>query len=132
MFSSKNVRIRSFRPYDFEWVKKVHEKHFQEEFELPEFDNKYHGVFTLEDDSGIITVGGVRPLAELVAITDKDKSARQRVAALKILVEAGMFTCGVNNYDQLHCFVQGEKWIRQIQTVHFRPTKGQSLVLDIG
>lgn len=123
--------IRSFEPKDITWVVQMHEKHFKEEFELPNFLKGYHCVYTIENDKEIIVVGGVRPLAELVVVTDMDTYPRPRVEALRKMTQAGVFTAGAYHYDQLHCFVQGEAWIRQVQSVHFRPTVGTAMVMDL-
>lgn len=104
---------------------------FRQEFEFPDFLKGYHCAFAVEDNNEIIVAGGIRPIAEVVAITNRNASPKQKVMALRKLLEAGKFGCKVNGYDQLHCFVQDDNWARQLQTVHFRPTVGKPLVLDV-
>lgn len=124
--------IRVFTLGDLKRVEEIHAKYFAEEFELPNFSEHFMGSFIVEDNKEIIVAGGVRVIAELIAVTDMAQSVKKRVQALKEATRAGMFLCKMNNLDQLHCFVQGDKWANQVQTVNFRPTKGQALVIDVG
>lgn len=117
---------------DMKKVEEIHAKYFADEFELPNFIEHFMGSFVVEDNNEIILVGGVRVIAELICITDQSQPAKKRVIALKEATRAGQFICKLNNLDQLHCFVQGEKWTNQVKTVNFRPTKGQALVIDVG
>lgn len=126
------MMIRAFTIEDLEKIRKLHKLYFFEEFEFPNFIQDFLGSFIIEEDNEIILVAGVRPIAELIAITDMSKSIRQRVIALKEATYVGMNICRHNNLDQLHCFVQGDKWIKQVQTINFRPTKGTALVIDVG
>ena len=126
------MNIRLFTLEDLEKVRKLHELYFFEEFEFPNFVQEFLGSFIIEENNEIILVAGVRPIAELVAITDMSKSVKSRVIALKEATKVGMNICRHNGLDQLHCFVQGDKWARQVQTINFRPTKGKALVIDVG
>lgn len=123
--------IRSFEQEDYFTLKDLHEKHFREEFILPDFFNRYHCVFTVEDSGGIITLGGVRPIAECVTVTNKDIHPKIRLEALFKILDASMYVANSYGYDQLHAFVQDKRWSNRLQKHCFRPTKGQSLVLDI-
>ena len=125
------MNMRAYYPEDVWKIRKIWEKHFQEEFEFPDFLKGYYSALIIESNGEIILAGGVRPITELVCVTNKDTTERQRVTALKNLVQFGMFTCVGHGFDQLHCFVQGDNWKRQVETVSFRPTKGQALVLDV-
>jgi len=125
------MKIRSYTLNDYKEAWQIWYTFFRDEFDFPDFFKAFHCVFTIENNNEPVVIGGVRPIAELVAITNKDASTRDRVIGLKTLVEACKFVCAEHNYDQLHCFVQGDKWSRQVQTVHFKPTKGQSLYIDI-
>jgi hypothetical protein len=123
--------IRSLEPTDIVLLKEIHEKHWKEEFVLPDFLNKYHCVFTVEDVGGIITIGGVRPIAECVTVTNKDINPKIRLEALFKILDASMFVANTYGYDQLHAFVQDKRWANRLRKHCFKPTRGQSLVLDI-
>lgn len=125
------MNLRPMNHADLEEISKIHEKFFKEEFELPDFFERFHGAFIIEDDKEILLASGVRPIAELVCVTNKDMSIKNRVIALKTATKVGAVIASKEGYDQLHCFVQGNDWSRQVQTFHFRPTKGQALVLDV-
>jgi hypothetical protein len=123
--------IRSLEPTDVALLKKIHEKHWKDEFVLPNFLNQYHCVFTVEDVEGIITIGGVRPIAECVTVTNRDIKPETRLEALFKILDASIFVAQKHNYDQLHAFVQDKRWSNRLRKNRFYPTKGQSLVLDI-
>jgi hypothetical protein len=123
--------IRSLEATDVTLLKEIHEKHWQDEFVFPDFLNQYHCVFTVEDVGGIITIGGVRPIAECVTVTNKDRDPKIRLEALFKILDASMFTAGRYRYDQLHAFVQDKRWSNRLKKHGFQPTKGESLVLDI-
>lgn len=128
------MNLRPMIPGDIQNIARYHESFFKKEFEFPDFFYRFHGAFIIEDghDNEFVLAGGVRPIAELVCVTNMNASTKKRVIALKEATKVGMFIAGTEGYDQLHCFVQGDDWSKQVQTFHFRPTKGQALVLDIG
>lgn len=124
--------IRSITPSDIERIKRIHERYYKTEFDLPDLFNGFYGVFAVTDDSEhIITVGGVRPLAEIVAITDKDRSVRDRREALYKLLDGMSFIAGSNGFDSMHCFVQDRIWLNQLLGAGFRHTKGASLLFEV-
>ncbi len=127
------TRIRSFEPYDEIAVRKIHQKHYGEEFSMPNFMNKFIGAFTIEnEDNEIITVGGIRPILESVIVTDKDKAPKERMEALYTMLEASAFIGQRHGFDQIHAFIHDPKWSNRLQkSFKFSPTKGQSLYLDI-
>lgn len=125
------MNIRSLEPNDLEILKEIHEKHFKDEFVLPDFLRRYLCAFTVEDDEGIITIGGVRPIAEVVTVTNKDRTPRNRLDALYRVLDVSIFVAQKHDYDQLHAFVQDKRWSNRLYKNGFRPTKGKSLVLDI-
>lgn len=126
------MNIRSLQTNDINELKRIHELYFREEFEFPDFLNGYYCVFVVTDDSNsIITAGGVRPIAESVIITNQDYSVRKRMDALNKLLDASRFTCNQSGYNQLHAFIQNKTWLTQLYDKGFRPTKGESIVIDV-
>jgi hypothetical protein len=123
--------IRSYAPEDLEILKEIHKAHFKEEFNLPNFLKNYHCAYTVEDETGIITIGGVRPIAEAITVTNKDISVKTRREALLMVQEASKFIALRNGYNQLHCFIQNPFYYDQLQKHGFRPTRGRCLVTDI-
>lgn len=127
------MNIRAFELYDEIRVRDIHEKYFKDEFSFPDFFNKFLLAFVVEDDDkNIISVGGVRTILESVIITDKSFTPQMRMAAFEDMLGASAFAGRKHGYDQLHAFIQDEKWSKRLQkSFNFRPTKGQSLILDI-
>lgn len=125
------MNIRSLEPTDLDFLRRIHEKHFGQEFVLPDFLHKYYCAFTVEDADGILTIGGVRPIAEVVTVTNKDRAPKDRLDALYRILDVSMFVAQKHDFDQLHAFVQDKRWSNRLLRNGFRPTKGQSLVLDI-
>lgn len=127
------LNLRAIERKDVIKIAKYHEEFFKEEFEVPDFFNHFHGAFVIEDgdDRDFVLAAGVRPIAELVVVTNKNLPTKTRVIALKNATKIGALIAHREGYDQLHCFVQGEQWSKQVQSFLFRPTKGQALVFDV-
>lgn len=125
-----NIRVISHS--DINTLKLIHEKFYKHEFEFPNFFNHYLSAYVVIDDDGlIITGGGVRVITEAIAITDKDYPIKARREALMSMLQASMFTANVQGFDQLHVFIQDNKWMRHLKRVGFNNTKGQALVLNL-
>ena len=89
------------------------------------------GAFVLEEGKKIVTVCGLRKIAEIVAVTNKDFSPRDRIRALRCGAEAMMYLANDAKFTQLHAFIQDENWEKLLTKIGFNPTKGKSLVLEI-
>jgi hypothetical protein len=112
-------------------LKKIHTKFFNDEFSLPDFLKNYLCAVTVEDAQGIITVGGVRNIAEAVAITNKDRSVRDRRDALMTLWRAFNYIAQAHNHKELHAFIQDETWLKHLLNAGFRRTKGIAVVTEV-
>lgn len=125
--------IRSFTPNDVKQVKEIHEKYFKEEFEFPDFLQNFICAFVItdEDSNNIIAAGGVRTLAELIAITNKDYSPRIRRKSLYELLSAGMYIAEKSNHDSLHAFIQDPLWLHMMKQRGFHETVGKSLYIGV-
>jgi hypothetical protein len=122
--------IRAFLPSDLEELKRIHAKHFANEFHMPEFWD-YVCAFVVEDEQGIITFGGIRDIAECVTVTNKDRNASDRIQALYNVLDASVFVCQKNGYDQIYAWSQNPKWAKRLRKNGFRPPVGESLILDL-
>ena len=125
------MTVRDLNPMDMNELKRIHAQFFQHEFDFPNFLNGYLCSFIIEDDKGIVTAGGIRPILESVVITNKNRSIRARVDALKQMLNISQYVCHTHRYDQLHCFIQDEQWYEQLVKYGFNPTVGKSLVLNV-
>lgn len=123
--------IRPFTSSDVESVREIHEKYYREEFNFPNFLANFICCFVVETDEGIITAGGIRNIAELVLVTDKSRSGRDRHKGLYQALDASVFVASKNGHDGIHAFVQDDIWEEVLRKVGFNPTKGKSLVIGI-
>ena len=116
---------------DLEAIKRIHEQHFWNEFEFPDF-SKFVSLFVIEDsDARIVSAGGIRTIVESVIITDRSYDTIGRVKALHKVLDISEYLTRAAGFDSLHCFVSEENWYRQLENKGFVPTKGRSLVLTL-
>lgn len=125
------MTIRLLQSDDIDEIKLIHEKFYKREFDLPNFANDFLTSFIVCDDSGIITVAGIKPIAEIIAVTNKDVSPRRRRSALLSILESSSYIGKRYNFDQLHAFVQDCNWERQLKHVGFSDCKGHALYINI-
>jgi hypothetical protein len=123
--------IRSLVGGDLEKLRQIHEKYFKEEFDFPDFATNFIGTFAILNNGKIITAGGVRTIAESVLITDLGIPVNQRSEALYKALDLSKYFCKINNYDQLHAFVQGDNWVRRLEKEKFHPCKGMALYTEV-
>lgn len=110
----------------------IHKSFFSEN-EYPAFEYGYNAVFTVENNlREIVSIAGIRPIAEVVAITNMDHPVRDRRAALITLAQALGFAASHFSYKQLHAFVHGDsKWIEHLKSMEFRESENKVLILDL-
>lgn len=125
------MKIRALEFTDLEVIKEIHEKHFKDDFEFPDFFSKFHGAFVVTDNDRIISVGGVRPIAESVVITNKNYSVRDRREALLMILDFSKFLCKEHGFTDLYAFIQDDEWLKHIIKAGFEPTKGVSTILKV-
>lgn len=126
------MNIRVINLNDINQLREIHQKHYKDEFEFPDFFDNFLSSFVVTDgDDKIITGGGVRTIAESVIITDKDYQIPKRRKALHEMLAASAFTASSREYKQLHAFIQDNKWLRHLKRVGFKETVGKSIVLNL-
>ncbi len=123
--------IRALEQADLPKIREIHEKFYKEEFSLPNFLDKYLSVFVVEDETDIITIGGIRPIIESVALTNKEASARKRREALIKLLQASEWTCKQYGFSEIHAFIQDPNWCEQLKKHGFKLAKGNMLTLGV-
>lgn len=124
------MMIRALNFSDLAEVERIHSLHFANEFNLPEF-MKYVCAFVIEDEKGIIVAGGIRDIAECVAVTDLSRDPRDRIRALYQLLDASTFVCTRSGYDQMYVWSQNPRYTKRLMRNKFRLPQGQSLILDL-
>lgn len=125
------MNIRSLEKVDFYKLEQIHKRYYKKEFDLPDFMEKYICAYTVHNGNDIpILSGGVRTIAEIVALTDKSRNAKEKYKALYKLLDACMFSCHKYGYEQFHAFVQDEEFLHTLLNRGFRKTKGVAVVID--
>lgn len=126
------VEIRNIAPEDIQELKRIHMAFFKDEFDFPDFMKGFYGSFVVEDtNNNIIVAGGVRPLAEMVCITNKDLDRMDRKLALSQALEMCEFIAKKSGFDYLHVFAQGPSWLNRLYKTGFRPTKGTAISVEL-
>jgi hypothetical protein len=115
------MNIREMRPDDIEKLRELHEK-FYSDLTFPDFTHFYFGFVITDESDDIIMAGGLRPLAEIILVTNKDKSqikiGRALIEARNLSVFAGKKT----GLDELVAFIKGnENYKRHLLKHGFYP-----------
>jgi len=115
-----------------ERAKEIHERCYKTEFAFPDFRNQFYAAFAISNSDGeLVTVGGVRPIAESILITDKRIGARQRRKALVVSLDFSKDVTKLNHLVQLHAFVQDDVWKQQLINRGFASCKGDAIYINV-
>jgi hypothetical protein len=123
--------VRQLRETDLPQLRKIHEEYYKNEFDMDELFENSIGLFAVTDEQdNIICVTSIRPIAEAVLMTDKNRTVRERRSALFMVLDVAEFITKKAGFEQLHVFIQDEQWIRHLTKaeVGFKPTAGKALV----
>lgn len=123
--------IRNIDNRDIARLMDIHSRFFANEFPFPDFFQGFLTSFVVESPDGIITAGGVRPIAEMIMITDKDRNVHDKRLALIQALDAAEYVCKKMGFNEIHAFVQNPLWEGRLKRTGFQPTKGHSLVLQL-
>jgi hypothetical protein len=122
--------IRSLRKDDFSELQRIYNKFYKDEFSFPDFVTNYLNAFVIMNERcELVSVVGIRSILECVVLTDKDKSSRDKYNTLKEGLDTVSVIAKLNNYHELHAFVQDETWKNALFKQGFKPTKGEALVV---
>lgn len=116
---------------DINRLREIHQEYFKDEFPFPEFMNGFNCSFLIENNDEIIVAGGIRPIAEVVLLTNKSLSTRIRMDGLKEFLNVSKYIGERFNYSSLHAFVQDDVWKRHLINSGFRPSKGESILYHL-
>lgn len=123
--------IRAITKRDLSQIELIHKKFYGDEFPLSDLHRCICNFAVTDDETDkIISAGIIRSIAEIVIVTDKDVDIKQRRLALLQMLTAGVQTTRMAGYDQLHAFIQDQKWLQHLKRAGFRTTKGEPLVID--
>jgi hypothetical protein len=126
------MKLRAFQKEDISEIKRIYES-FYDDNEYPNFETGYYDVFVITDDNNkIISIGGVKPIMEIVALTNRDKSVRDRKDALIQIMNTAVYTAVKFGFNQLHAFVHDDpEWIEHLKKVQFKESENKVLILSL-
>ena len=128
------MEIRAYRPEDMEGAKRIFDKFYSKDeygsFIFPDMSTYLCAFTVVGDDNKIITTGGVKTIVEVRLMTDKDRSIKERVLALKEVLRTSAFIARDFKFDWLHAITDDPTWANQMQEVGFMP-RGQDLEIDV-
>ena len=126
------MRERPIRNDDLNRIKEIHARYYQHEFDLPNFTKHFINVYAIVDDNDkIISVGGIRPILEVVALTDYSIPTRARIEALNYMRTISAHIADQDGFDEIHAFVMNPNWEVQLKKRGFANTRGTSLVFKV-
>lgn len=124
--------IRALKEEDMEEIKSLHAKYFEKDFEEPDFSKGYLGAFVITDDDGkIVMAGGVRPIAETILVTDKERNPHMLGDALLEALRYSLFTCARFKIEELFAFVKDEHYGRHLRKYGFTEREGKALTWEL-
>lgn len=123
--------VREMKLEDLERIREIHELFFPD-LEFPDFMHNFYCAFTITDDNNdIILGGGVRPMGEIVLVTDRDKSSVQIGRALIEARNASLFVGGKVGFNELVAFVQNnDSYARHLVRHGFYP-RNSALAIQV-
>jgi len=125
--------IRNPTKEDWNELRNIHEEFYTHEFQFEEFWRASISNFVVidDDDGQIITAGSIRPIAEMIGITNKSKSPRIRLKALQEMLQIANHVLHDTPMNQLHVFIQDKSWEDQLIRHGFKRTVGNALYINL-
>lgn len=119
-----------FRDIQDDDVKRLKEICEQHEFPLPaNRDIVASGVVV---DSDIIAFGVVRSIYEVIVALDTKRSKKDRVRALRMLMEYGLMRSYRAGVDEWHAFISDPVLCKALLNMGFIRCKGDPILLNFG
>lgn len=96
--------------------------------------NKFQCSFTVKQKNGeLIVAGGVKLIAEVIFLTDKDQPVKTRFEALLQALGSSIIIAQGMKYQHLHAFVNGdEQYVKHMKKFGFKDLNANLLMLDFG
>lgn len=122
------MTFRKTLPSDLENIKRINQQEF---IFTPGELSLVDGVI-LDDFNQIISFGIVKPMAEATFITDTRRPQKERVLAMKQMMDLAVVTTKDFGIKQLHTFVEDPRLARALQKHYgFIPVTGTVLVKNL-
>ena len=104
---------------------------FRSEFSFPNLAHSA-GKYIEHDNNEVVLFGSLQMIPEVVLITDKTKSVRQRHKALYSFLEKISNRAREMGFNQIHVFPSDdERWRNRLQKDGFKPTRYPAYVKEI-
>lgn len=126
-----DLRSRIMDKADLFELQRIHQRFYDKEFSFPNFLDEFIYPFVIRVNNRIVTAGGIRPLAEMVLITDQAVNIDERREALLEALALAADVAKRAKFHDMHAFVQDEKWLRHLVQHGWSKTVGQSLVIGV-
>ena len=127
--------IREVKLIDRVWIDEMYGKHFSNN-EYPDFfDGSFLCPFIIADDKSqdILLAGGIKILAEVAIVTDKDKPVRRRMDALLQALGSSITIAKDMGHRQIYVFVNNDdQYVKHLQKYNFKLIDAKLLVLNLG
>ena len=96
--------------------------------------NRFQCSFTVKkENQEIVVVGGVKLIAEVVFLTNKDLPVRTRFDGLLQALGSSIVIAQGMKYGQLHAFVNNdEQYVKHMKKFGFKNLEAEILMLDFG
>ena len=100
---------------DMDRIRELSKKHYPDH-DIPDFVNGYYCAFVITNEKNdIIIAGGVKPSAEILLVTDKDKSFIQIGRALVEAQKSSLYIGQQFGLDELVAFIDGnDAYVRHL------------------
>jgi hypothetical protein len=113
---------------DLEAIDELWRKYHQDSYGLPPIDQTIFEQ-VVEHEGKIICAGVVHLIPEAIIVMDLEAELQHRIFAIGALLTNGCERLTELEYDQLHAFIQDEKFERYLRKRHgFNDVKGKALV----
>lgn len=122
--------FRKVMEHDIPDLARLQRKH--PDFETLRIDKYLTDGVVVDKNETVAAYGIVMPFAEAVFLPDTDRSDREKVEALRLLLYEAIRGTDRAGLRQLHCFIRDEKFA-EIMVKHFKfePCVGKALVLNL-
>jgi hypothetical protein len=124
------VMLRDIIPGDLERLDEIHQRCHT--FAVPRLNHIVDDKVVTSEKGDIIGYGILKLFPEAIMILDTDLPLRDRIAALHEFLERAMTIARENGSEQIHAFVQDEKFSHLlIERYGFRTVSAKPLVLNL-
>jgi N-acetylglutamate synthase-like GNAT family acetyltransferase len=121
--------IRFLEPEDYHQIKIMYNVHFKD-MEYPDFWNNFQCVYVVHKENKIIAVGGLRPMAEAIVLTEQSESIRTRRDALMHIYNALTYSAKKLKYNSMYAFTYDDNYSRHlVERMGFQPVKESKLLV---